>query len=208
MNDSSKKISLIGIAGCSGGGKTWLANKLFEKIGSKKAQVINVDSYYRSRSDIPYEERCSLNYDHPDSLELDLLARHLDDLRSGRPAEVPIYDFSIHNRLPQSQRVDPSRYLIVEGILTFHLPELRELFDLKIFVDTPLELCLERRIERDVRERGRTEESVILQWNQTVKPMYEQFCAPTVSYADSVVQGEASGDLEFEALLTKILNSE
>jgi len=187
----SRKIFILGIAGASGSGKTYLSNMLHEKLGQEDSVILAVDSYYRQQ-EVPFEIREKTNYDHPDSLELGLLATQLAELRAGKTIKVPVYDYSIHNRSGEFEEVEPKKCIIVEGILTFHLPEVRALLDYTIFVQTPLEECFTRRMSRDTVERGRTKESVNSQWNATVLPMFKEYCEPTSQYADVVCRGDFS----------------
>ena len=179
-------ILVIGIAGGTGSGKTTLMKRLVERF-SADVTVLSHDNYYRRRDDMPFEERCKVNYDEPAALETDLMARHLDALRRGQAIDCPVYDFSQHNRSNETVRIEPKRVIIVEGILIFENKQLRDLMDIKIFVDTDADIRLCRRIRRDVRERGRTLESVIEQYQTTVKPMHEKYVEPSKRYAHIVV---------------------
>ena len=179
-------ILVIGIAGGTGSGKTTLMKRLVERF-SADVTVLSHDNYYRRRDDMPFEERCKVNYDEPAALETDLMARHLDALRRGQAIDCPVYDFSQHNRSNEAVRIEPKRVIIVEGILIFENKQLRDLMDIKIFVDTDADIRLCRRIRRDVRERGRTLESVIEQYQATVKPMHEKYVEPSKRYAHIVV---------------------
>ena len=179
-------ILVIGIAGGTGSGKTTLMKRLVERFGND-VTVLSHDNYYRRRDDMPFEQRCKLNYDEPAALETDLMARHLDALRHGQAIDCPVYDFSQHNRSRETVRIQPRRVIIVEGILIFENKQLRDLMDIKIFVDTDADVRLCRRIRRDVRDRGRTLESVIEQYQTTVKPMHEKYVEPSKRYAHIVV---------------------
>ena len=179
-------ILVIGIAGGTGSGKTTLMKRLLERFGSD-ITVLSHDNYYHRRDDMPFEERCKVNYDEPAALETDLMAIHLDALRHGQAIDCPVYDFSQHNRSDQTTRIEPKPVIIVEGILIFENKPLRDLMDIKIFVDTDADIRLCRRIRRDVRERGRTLESVIEQYQTTVKPMHEKYVEPSKRYAHIVV---------------------
>ena len=178
---------IIGIAGGSGSGKTTLTNRLWKQFGPDEVSVLNHDSYYKRHDELPYEERCKLNYDHPDSFDTPLLVEHLKALRAGQPVKVPIYDYSIHNRTDRSVTVYPAPVIIVEGILIFASPELCEQMDMKVYVDTDADVRILRRIMRDVKQRGRTLDSVVEQYLTTVKPMHEQFVAPSKRKADLIV---------------------
>ena len=179
-------ILVIGIAGGTGSGKTTLMQRLVERFGSD-VTVLSHDNYYHRRDDMPFEQRCKVNYDEPAALETDLMARHLNALRHGQAIDCPVYDFSQHNRSDETVHIEPKPVIIVEGILIFENKQLRDLMDIKIFVDTDADVRLCRRIRRDVRERGRTLESVIEQYQTTVKPMHEKYVEPSKRYAHIVV---------------------
>ena len=179
-------ILVIGIAGGTGSGKTTLMKNLIARFGGD-VTVLSHDNYYRRHDELPYEERCKLNYDEPAALETDLMARHLDALRHGQAIRCPVYDFSVHNRSDETVLITPQRVIIVEGILIFENKQLRDLMDIKIFVDTDADVRLCRRIKRDVNKRGRTLESVLQQYQQTVKPMHEKYVEPSKRFADIVV---------------------
>ena len=179
-------ILVIGIAGGTGSGKTTLMKNLIARFAGD-VTVLSHDNYYRRHDELPYEERCKLNYDEPAALETDLMARHLDALRHGQAIRCPVYDFSVHNRSDETVLITPQRVIIVEGILIFENKQLRDLMDIKIFVDTDADVRLCRRIKRDVNKRGRTLESVLQQYQQTVKPMHEKYVEPSKRFADIVV---------------------
>ena len=180
------KILVIGIAGGTGSGKTTLMKNLIREF-SDVVTIISHDNYYKRHDELPYEERCKLNYDEPAALETDLMARHLDILRQGGTIECPVYDITVHNRSDETITIVPKKVIIVEGILIFENKPLRDLMDIKIFVDTDADVRLCRRILRDVTERGRTLESVVTQYQDTVKPMHEQYVEPSKRYADIIV---------------------
>ena len=180
------KILVIGIAGGTGSGKTTLMNNLITAF-SDVVTVLSHDNYYKRHDELTYEERCRLNYDEPAALETDLMARHLDILRQGGEIDCPVYDFTVHNRSDKTIRICPEKVIIVEGILIFENKQLRDLMDIKVFVDTDADVRLCRRIVRDVRERGRTLESVVEQYQNTVKPMHEQYVEPSKKFADIIV---------------------
>ena len=182
MND----ILVIGIAGGSGSGKTTLMNRIVERF-ENNITVLSHDSYYKRHDDMTYEERCQLNYDEPAALETELMVRHLDLLRSGQAIDCPVYDFTVHNRSSETTRVEPRQVIIVEGILIFVDKALRDLMDIRIFVDTDADIRLCRRVKRDVNKRGRSLESVLTQYQQTVKPMYEKYVEPSKKYAHILV---------------------
>ena len=179
-------ILVIGIAGGSGSGKTTLLKNLVEKF-SENVTVLSHDNYYKRHDDMTYEERCQLNYDEPAALETDLMAIHLDQLRHGQTIDCPVYDFTQHNRSNETIRIEPRRVIIVEGILIFEDKDLRELMDIRIFVDTDADVRLCRRIKRDVNKRGRSLESVLSQYQNTVKPMHEMYVEPSKKYANIIV---------------------
>ena len=179
-------ILVIGIAGGTGSGKTTLMKNLIEKYADS-VTVLSHDNYYRRHDELSYEQRCQLNYDEPAALETELMAHHLDLLRQGQAIDCPIYDFTLHNRSYETVHVVPKKVIIVEGILIFENQALRELMDIRIFVDTDADVRLCRRIKRDVNKRGRTLESVLSQYLQTVKPMHEKYVEPSKKYADIVV---------------------
>ena len=180
------KILVIGIAGGTGSGKTTLMENLIRTF-SGSVTLLSHDNYYRRHDELTYEERCKLNYDEPAALETDLMARHLDALRRGEAVDCPVYDFTVHNRSDKTIRIHPEKVIIVEGILIFENKALRDLMDVKIFVDTDADVRLCRRIKRDVRDRGRSLESVLAQYQNTVKPMHEQYVEPSKKYADIIV---------------------
>jgi len=180
------KLLVIGIAGGSGSGKTTLMRNLIEKFGDV-VTVLSHDNYYKRHDELSYEERCQLNYDEPGAFDTSLMVYQLDQLRHGQSIDCPVYDFTVHNRSNDTIRVNPERVIIVEGILIFESKPLRDLMDIKIFVDTDADIRLCRRIKRDVNKRGRSLESVLTQYQQTVKPMHEQYVEPSKRYADLVV---------------------
>jgi uridine kinase len=177
----------IGIAGGSGSGKTTVAQEILSRVGPDRIAFLQHDSYYKDLSGLPPAQRAELNFDHPNSLETGLLTQHILDLRDGKAVEVPIYDFSTHSRTSRTFTVAPRRVILVEGILIFADAALRELFDVKIFVDTDADIRFIRRLERDISERGRTTESVIKQYQQTVRPMHLEFVEPSKRYADVII---------------------
>ena len=181
-----ENILVIGIAGGSGSGKTTLMNNIVSRF-SEDITVLSHDSYYRRHDEMTYEERCQLNYDEPAALETELMVRHLDSLRNGEAIDCPVYDFTVHNRSDATQRIEPSRIIIVEGILIFENEALRDLMDIRIFVETDADIRLCRRVKRDVNKRGRSLESVLTQYQETVKPMYEKYVEPSKKYAHILV---------------------
>ena len=180
------KPCIVGIAGGSASGKTTIVNKLKTTFGDD-ILVISHDSYYKAHDDLSYDERTRLNYDHPDSFDTHLMIRDIEKLVTGEEADIPVYDFSIHNRTDSTTQVFPKNVMIAEGILILANKELRDLMDIKVFVDTDADERLLRRIKRDVNERARTIDSIINQYQQTVKPMHEQFVEPSKKYADIII---------------------
>ena len=177
---------IIGIAGGTGSGKTTLTNRLKERFGPD-VSVVYHDNYYKAHDEMPYEERCKLNYDHPDAFDTDLMIEHIRQLKAGKPILCPVYDYTVHNRSAQTVEVQPTKVIIVEGILIFQNKDLRDLMDIKIFVDTDADVRILRRITRDVKERGRSLDSVVSQYLTTVKPMHEQFVEPSKRSAVIIV---------------------
>ena len=179
-------ILVIGIAGGTGSGKTTLRKNLVERFGDV-VTVVSHDNYYKRHDEMTYEERCLINYDEPAAFENELMSAHLDALRRGESVECPVYDYTVHNRSNETVTIEPKQVIIVEGILIFADEALRDLMDIKIFVDTDADIRICRRMKRDVNKRGRSLESVITQYQQTVKPMHEKHVEPSKKYADIVV---------------------
>ena len=182
------RAHIIGIAGPSSSGKTELAKQLARKLPG--TSIVSLDSYYRGMEEIPLEERKKVNFDHPDSLDWELLHRHLQAIAAGRAFNEPVYSFADYARTSQTRRIDPSEFVIVEGLFVLYWPELRAMLDTKVYVQTDAVVCFNRRLARDVAERGRTPESVCEQYNRTVLPSAEWFVYPTMKHADLVVSGE------------------
>jgi uridine kinase len=178
---------IIGICGGSGSGKTTVAEKLIEALGERQTVLLAQDSYYKDHRELPLEVRAKVNFDHPESVDFDLLIEHLQALKRKQPIDRPYYDFAQHLRTADVQRLEPKPIIIVEGILIFHDPQLREMFDLKVFVDTDADIRFIRRLRRDVRDRGRTMESVVEQYLNTVRPMHLKFVEPTKGLAEIVI---------------------
>ena len=190
---------VIGVAGGTGSGKTTVVNAIAKKVGEDRLAVLPHDSYYRDFVDLPKDVLDGKNFDHPDSLETELLIRHVKALKAGAAVEAPSYDFRVHRRAPETRRIEPRRVIVVDGILLFAEPALRPLFDVKIFVDTDADVRLIRRIRRDVAERGRTVESVVQQYEMTVRPMHLEFVEPSKRWADLIIPegGENTVALDF-----------
>jgi uridine kinase len=201
--DKSEPI-VIGVAGGSGSGKTTVVRHIVDSLGPEQVIVLEHDRYYRDRNDLRLEERAALNYDHPDSLETDLLVHDLHELRASRPVELPVYDFTRFARKSVREKADPRRAIIVEGILIFTDAELRRLMDVKVFVDTDADTRFIRRLQRDIAERGRTVQSVIDQYLSTVKPMHLDFVEPSKRYADIIVPQGGHNTVAIDMLLTLI----
>jgi len=201
MNSSS---ILIGIAGGTGSGKTSIANYLLKKFGSEQLIVIEQDSYYKNNSALSIDERNQQNFDHPDAIDIELFNKQLVSLLGGKSVEIPIYDFSIHNRRNQRQFVRPCRIIVIEGILTLYFDSLRKLMNIKVFVDTPDNIRFTRRLSRDVKERGRTIKSVTNQYEKTVKPMYNQFVKPSRDLADIIITDGVQNKEAIDALMSNI----
>lgn len=195
---------LIGIAGGTGSGKTTVARAIYDRVGKDRIEWISHDSYYRDFAALSAEERHHINYDHPDSLESELLARHLDVLAKGASVEVPIYDFAAHARTAETVRVEPRKVIIVEGILVLFEPELRKRIDIKLFVDTPSDLRFMRRLVRDIKSRGRSMESVIEQYLTTVRPMHEEFVEPSKRYADLIIPEGGENMVAIDAIIARV----
>ena len=195
---------VIGVAGGSGSGKTTVVRRIVDSMGDDHVIVLEHDRYYHDHPELRLEERAALNYDHPDSLETDLMVRHVNQLRGGRPVELPVYDFARHARRQTTDAVEPRPIIIVEGILIFADAHLRDLMDVKVFVDTDDDTRFIRRLQRDVAERGRTMDSVIEQYMNTVKPMHLEFVEPSKRYADIIIPRGGHNAVAIDMLLTLI----
>jgi uridine kinase len=195
---------IIGVAGGSGSGKTTVVREIARELGSDEVCVVQHDSYYRDRSGMSDAERAAVNYDHPDALDTALLVDHARALLAGRAVRVPVYDFSTHTRSAQTVAVLPKRAVILEGILVLADPELRSLMDIKVFVDTDPDLRMIRRLERDVRERGRSMESVVSQYLDTVRPMHIEFVEPSKRHAHVIIPEGGQNSVGVDMLVTKV----
>ena len=199
-----KSIILIGIAGGSGSGKTLVSNRIYEDIGSDKVTIIQQDSYYKELKHLTFEERQKQNFDHPKAFDSKLLFDHLIELLSGHDVEQPIYDFKTHSRKKETKKISDNIIIVLEGILILHYPEIRKILDIKVYVDTDDDIRLIRRIKRDVNERGRSLESILEQYENSVRPMQLQFVEPTKRYADIIVPGGGFNLVAVDLLKTKI----
>ena len=195
---------LIGVAGGSNSGKTTIASRLAELVGEERLSLVELDSYYIERRHEPIETRATANYDHPDAFDWELLNDHLAALAAGATVQVPIYDYAIHDRSDRCETVRASKVTVVEGILVLWEPRLRERFDLKIFIDTPADLRLIRRLQRDVAERGRTPEAIVDQYLTTVRPAHERFIEPTKRHADVIIPEGGLNRPAIEVLLARV----
>lgn len=198
------KTILVGIAGASASGKSLLAETLLNELKSDHLCAISEDSYYKDQSHLTMEERVKTNYDHPESLDHDLMLDHMLALKNGETVEVPMYDYTVHNRKAESRTVQPARVIIYEGILLFTDPKIREAFDLRFFMDTPLDICLIRRMQRDIKTRGRDLDSVIAQYKETVRPMFMQFIEPSRQHADVIIPHGGKNRIAIDLLKNQI----
>jgi len=195
---------VIGVAGGTGSGKTTVAREILERVGTEHVTYIPHDAYYRDLSHLPPEKRTQVNYDHPDSLETELLIEHLKALRAGRTVEIPIYDFTTHTRKKETRRVEPGPVILVEGILVFSEPGLRALFDVKLYVDTDADVRFIRRLQRDIEERGRSAQSVCEQYLSTVRPMHLEFVEPSKRYANVIIPEGGFNEVAIEMVASRI----
>ena len=195
---------VFGVAGSTASGKTTVARSILEQVGAHRVAYLPHDAYYRDMSHLPLAERAQQNYDHPDALESDLLARHIRELCAGRAIQLPVYSFADYTRKPETVTVEPAPVILVDGILIFAEPELRDLMDIKIFVDVEADIRLIRRIERDTRERGRTLSTTIFQYLDTVRPMDLEFVQPSRRYADVILPGGGQNRVAIEMVVARL----
>jgi uridine kinase len=215
MIDIERGRPVIGIAGGSGSGKTTVAREILNRIGAEYFAYLPHDAYYKDASGLPLAKKAEINFDHPDSLETELLIHHLKQLKAGQPVQLPVYDYSTHSRTEKAVLIEPRQVIVVEGILIFAEPDLRPLLDIKIFVDTDSDIRFIRRLQRDIAERGRTPESVINQYLKTVRPMHLEFVESSKHYADIIIpEGGFNAvaldivSARVEALLSRPFNAE
>ena len=195
---------VVGVAGGTGSGKTTVARELADALPEGRAHILEYDAYYKDQSNLTDEARAEINYDHPDALESELLAKHVELLRNGEVADIPVYDFVTHNRAKHTRHLEPRPVLVVEGIMALAVPCIRELFDIKIFVDTDSDLRVFRRIRRDIEQRGRSFNSVREQYYNTVRPMHMEFVEPSKRFADLIVPEGGSNRVALEVLVARL----
>lgn len=200
----SNHTIIIGISGASASGKTLLANTIVNELGSDQVTVIPEDGYYKDLNHLSFEERAKINYDHPNSLDHALLIKHLKQLQKGKTVEIPQHDFALHQRKKETRTIGQHRIIVLEGILLFVDEALRELMDIRIFMDTPLDICLIRRLKRDIVERNRSVESVLEQYQATVRPMYLQFIEPSKRYADIIIPRGGENRIAIDMIKAKM----
>lgn len=201
---NKKNAIIIGISGASASGKSLLANTIVNELGSDQVVIISEDSYYKDHSNIPFEERAKINYDHPDAFDHELLFEHLQKLQSGTSIQVPIYNHAMHIREKETRTIGQHAIIVIEGILLFVEKKLRELMDIRIFMETSLDICLIRRLKRDIKERSRSLDSVLKQYEETVRPMYLQFIDPSKRYADLIVPRGGGNRIAIDMIKAKM----
>lgn len=198
------KPIVFGVAGGTASGKTTVARAVLDAVGASQIAYLPHDAYYKDRDDLPFEKRAGLNYDHPDSLESKLLVQHIKELIVGVPVNVPVYDFTAHRRTHDTILVDPAPIILVDGILIFTKRKLRDLMDIKIFVDTDSDVRFIRRLQRDMHERGRSLDSVVQQYLDTVRPMHLKFVEPSKRYADIIIPGGGHNRVAMEMVVSRL----
>lgn len=201
---NKKSTIIIGISGASASGKSLLANTIVNELGSDQVVIISEDAYYKNNANIPFEERAKINYDHPDAFDHELLYQHLLQLQQGKSVEIPIYNHSLHLRDKETRPIGQHAIIVLEGILLFVEPALREIMDIRIYMETSLDICLIRRLKRDTKERGRSLDSVLLQYEETVRPMYLQFIDPSKRYADLIVPRGGGNRIAIDMIKAKM----
>lgn len=201
---SKNKTIIIGISGASASGKSLLANTIVNELGSDQVVIISEDAYYKDHSNIPFDARAKVNYDHPDAFDHELLFQHLLELQQGRNVEIPIYNHSQHIREKATRPIGQHTIIVLEGILLFVEAKLRELMDIRIYMETSLDICLIRRLKRDIKERGRSLDSVLKQYEETVRPMYMQFIDPSKRYADLIVPRGGGNRIAIDMIKAKM----
>ena len=199
-----KRSIIFGVAGGTGSGKTTVARRILEQVGAENVAFVPHDAYYRDLSHLSLQARKSINFDHPDTLETSLMVQHLQELREGHAVNIPVYDFTTHARTTQTLRIEPAPIILVEGILIFAEPQVRDLCDVRLFVDTDADIRILRRLKRDIKERGRTFESVIEQYMATVRPMHLEFVEPSKRYADIIIPEGGFNDVAIEMVAARI----
>ncbi len=204
MGEPDMAPLVVGIAGGTGSGKTTVAKTIALALPEDRVAMVEFDAYYRDRPELDLAERARTNFDHPDALEIELLVDHLDQLKAGAGVDVPVYDFKTHRRRPESRRVDPARVVLVEGILVFVDPRVRERLDMKIFVDTDADIRVFRRIRRDMEQRGRTFESIRDQYYKTVRPMHLQFVEPSKRWANLIIPEGGNNKVALDLIISKL----
>jgi len=201
-----KDCILVGISGASGSGKTLVAQTLYNSLGSGKAVYLQEDSYYKDLAHLPVEGRTHINFDHPNAFDHQLLIKHIKDLLQGKAIEYPIYDYTTHTRKRETLKIEPNKVIILDGILILSIKEIREIVDIKIYVDTPPDICLIRRLQRDIKERGRSLDSVVRQYQETVRPMFLQFIEPSKRFADIIITHGGENKAAIDIVQSKLEN--
>lgn len=203
-NQSTLQMLIIGIAGGTGSGKTTVVNQIMNELPADEVCVISQDSYYKATDDLTYDERVKINFDHPRAIDFDLLIQHISDLKEGKIIEQPIYSFVTHNRTKDTLKTHPRKVVVVEGILIFNSEQLRNLFDIKIFVHADADERLIRRVRRDINERGRDIDEVLNRYQDTLKPMHQQFIEPTKNFADIIIPNDRYNTVAVDIVRTVI----